>query len=871
VVAELDRIHPSVVLIEGPADADPLLGLAAAPGMAPPVALLGYAPDEPRVSAFWPYAVFSPEWQALLWAARHGVPARFCDLPASAVLAARAEEEAGQAEPGAPSGDGSEPAEEAQETAASDEGDGPQAGENAAASDEGGGSLGGDGAARPRSEPASCPVPGIDFAADPIGALADAAGYDDPERWWEDLVEARTDGSSPFAALTEAMGELRAASPAAARHERCREAHMRQVLRAALRETDGVVAVVCGAWHAPALAGPLPPASADAALLRGLPKRKAALAWVPWTHSRLAAASGYGAGITSPGWYHHLFSTPALTVERWLTRVAAVLRERDLPVSSAHVIEAVRLASALAVLRGRPAAGLAEVSEATLAVLCEGDPVVAGFVTRDLVVGELLGTVPDDAPPVPLDADLRARARALRLKVSPLAVTLDLDLRRELDRGRSEFLHQLDALGIGFGKVTASAVRATGTFRETWTVQWQPSLSVAVIDAAVWGTTVAGACAARLIDQAASASSLPAVTEAVSSVLLAGLSPVALTPVLRALDAVAALDEDVTSLMAAVPPLVRAIRYGTVRGTPVGSLSAVVDALLIRICAGLPGRAGGLADDAAARLRAAMDGLHAALAVYGPADADADASDGPAPGSAAGAGPGSRERWIDALGGIAGRRDVHGLVAGRVTRMLADAGALTWAEAAARFHAALSVGVPPAAKAAWAEGFLGSPSADGHPGSGGSGGGLLLVHDGDLLGVLDEWVASLGAEEFVEVLPLLRRTFGGFAGPERAAIGRAARALSMRAGPGPGDGRGQGGTADGAIDAARAAGALRTVAVILSGTTGSGREGESDRAARADRPAGAASGAGGGNRAAVAAPARVASGLGTGGVAGVRQ
>ena len=145
-------------------------------------------------------------------------------------------------------------------------------------------------------------------------------------------------------------------------------------------------------------------------------------------------------------------------------------------------------------------------------------------------------------------------------------------------------------LGIGFGTVTGVRVRATGTFRETWTVHWQPSLSVAVIDAAVWGTTVAGACAARLIDQASSASSLPAVTEAVSAVLLAGLSAAALAPVLRALDAVAALDEDVTSLMTAVPPLVRAIRYGTVRGTPAGSLSAVVDALVIRICAGLPGR-----------------------------------------------------------------------------------------------------------------------------------------------------------------------------------------------------------------------------------------------------------------------------------------
>ena len=175
---------------------------------------------------------------------------------------------------------------------------------------------------------------------------------------------------------------------------------MRQVLRAALRTPpagqSGPVAVICGAWHAPALAGKLPPATADAALLRGLPKRKTALAWVPWTHARLAAASGYGAGITSPGWYHHLFTTSEHTVIRWLTRVAGVLRAHDLPVSSAHVIEAARLADALATLRGRPLAGLAEVSEATEAVLCDGDQHAAGFVTRDLVVGELLGAVPDD-------------------------------------------------------------------------------------------------------------------------------------------------------------------------------------------------------------------------------------------------------------------------------------------------------------------------------------------------------------------------------------------------------------------------------------------------------------------------------------------
>jgi hypothetical protein len=458
--------------------------------------------------------------------------------------------------------------------------------------------------------------------------MAVAAGYDDPERWWDDVVESRLDGASPFPAIAEAMGELRAteqrlaeqagteAGTATLREQR-REAHMRQVLRATLREADGVVAVVCGAWHAPALTGPLPPASGDAALLRGMPRRKAALAWVPWTHSRLSTASGYGAGIASPGWYHHLFTTPDQTVIRWMTRVGAVLRGHDLPVSSAHVIEAVRLAETLATLRGRPLAGLAEVSEATRAVMCDGDDVAAAFVHRDLVVGELLGSVPDEAPPVPLDADLRARARSLKLKIDPVEKTLALDLRKETDRGRSAFLHQLACLRIDWGTVTDDLVKGTGTFHETWSLQWRPDLAVDIIDAAVWGTTVPTAASARVADAAASATELAAVTAIVEQVLLADL-PGALGPVLRALDARAAADSDVADLMTAVPALVRAIRYGTVRGTGTGALAAVVHALAARVCAGLPAAAGGLADDAAMALRSAIDGMHAALALYDP-------------------------------------------------------------------------------------------------------------------------------------------------------------------------------------------------------------------------------------------------------------
>jgi Family of unknown function (DUF5682) len=723
VVAELDRVKPEVVLIEGPADAGEMLALAADPGMVPPVALLAYAPDSPRDCAFWPYAVFSPEWQALAWAAARQVPARFCDLPASAMLGWDRSADA------VPGGD---PAE---------------------------------------------------LRGDPIARLAAAAGFDDPERWWDSVIESRLDGGSPFAALTDAMAELRTHPPDERAgeqfSERRREAHMRQVLRAALKDTTGPVAVVCGAWHAPALAGKLPSAASDAALLRRMPKRKMTLTWVPWTHSRLAADSGYGAGIASPGWYHHLFTTPDRTVIRWLAKVAGVLRDHDLPVSSAHIIEAARLAEALAALRGRPLAGLAEVDEAAKSVMCDGDEIAAAFVTRDLVVGERLGAVPDSAPAVPLEADLRAQARAVRLRVDVVERTLALDLRRDTDRSRSVLLHRLALLGIGWGAVTADQVRGSGTFHETWTLRWRPELAVTVIDAARWGTTVATAAAAKITDAAGSAAGLAAVTAAVEQVLLADL-PDALGPVLRALDEAAAADSDVAHLMAAVPALVRAVRYGDVRGTDTGALSAVVDALAARVCAGLPAAVGSLADDAAAELRAAVDGMQAALALHAQDER----------------GRAAYELWVAALAALAVRRDVHGLLVGRVVRLLADTGVLSRDEAARRFAAHLSIGIPAAAKAAWAEGFL-------------SGGGLLLVHDRDLLAILDDWVAALPGPDFMDVLPLLRRTFGEFAAPERANIAAAVRRLGHGA-PDPAP------PAD-APDADQAAAALRTVAAILGG------------------------------------------------------
>jgi hypothetical protein len=737
----LSAYQPEIVLIEGPPEADPLVPLAGDEEMRAPVALLAYpvtgkagpaataAPGADRrlPAVFWPFGEFSPEWQALRWALAHEVPVRFVDLPAAVQLAVADD--------------------------------------------------------RPQRRRSAGAEPGV--RADPIGSLAAAAGYDDPERWWEDVVEHRDDprdgldaALGPFAAIAEAMTEVRGHAVALPDADRLdderREAAMRTALRAATRE-HARVAVVCGAWHVPALSPPLPKVTADTQVLRGLPKVKIAMTWVPWTHARLSSWQGYGAGVRSPGWYHHLFTTPpGESVPRWFVRAAGVLRRDGLPVSSAHVIEATRLAEALATMRGRPVPGLTEVTDAALAVLCEGDELRLELIQRRLVVGERLGRVPRGTPGVPIARDVAASQRRLRLPPDPQPREIDLDLRREMDLERSRLLHRLNLLGVEWG-VALPGRRGRGTFWESWRLGWQPEFAVDLVEASAYGTTVRDAATARVAEQAAGAASLAEVTALVEHCLLAEL-PEGLPVVLAALDERMALDHDVAHLMEALPALARTLRYGDVRRTDLPALQHVTDGLITRICVGLPAAITGLDDAAAAAMRDRIDAVHAAVALLDQAEATA--------------------RWQDALLVLSTRDDLHGLLSGQLNRLLLDAGLLDVAEAGRRMALVLTVGVPVGRAAAWIEGFL-------------TGDGLLLVHDERLLRLVDGWLTGIPAEAFVEVLPLLRRTFSEYPAPQRRQIGeRAVRLGGARTGRDEAEGADD-------VDADRSDLVMPTVAALL--------------------------------------------------------
>jgi hypothetical protein len=415
-------------------------------------------------------------------------------------------------------------------------------------------------------------------------------------------------------------------------------------------------------------------------------------------------------------------------------------------------------------MRGRPQPGLDEVLDAA-------DTVMGGLplVKQRLVVGDAIGSVPDGAPQVPLARDLAARQRAARLKPEAEPRVIELDLRTPNGLRRSHLLHQLNAIGVPWGSLEEGR-GSSGTFRETWRVVWRPEWSVRLVEVAGSGTTVEQAATNRLIERAERAATVIDIAAALDLALLAALSD-AVTPIVDQLSNRAAGDPDIAHLMAALSPLAQAQRYGDVRATDLSSIGSVFDGIVVRVLAGLLPASASLDDDAAAVMIEHISGMQQALALV----------DHPARKRAY---PEVLERLTDLAG--------HGRVHGRATRVLHDTGYWSSAQVEARLGRALSPGTPPATGAAFVEGFV-------------AGSGTVLVHDAELLAIVDRWLSSLTPQAFEETVPLLRRTFGAFESAERRQLGVLVA----------GGGRDVAATVGAGFDAERLAAAMVTVRHML--------------------------------------------------------
>ena len=749
----LQALQPDCILVEGPPDADALLPFVLQAGMAPPVALLVHSADDAEAAVFYPFAAFSPEWQALQFGLQNAVPTRFMDLPQSIRLA---QDKLRRSEEAIETDTIEIIASDADQTSATGQKD-------------------------LKIEPSQQPL----AEHDPMDALAEAAGFADGESWWNHLVEERGDGEDLFAAIAEAMAVVRedwppeARSPHTAEREAQREAQMRQCVREAVKAGHQRVAVVCGAWHVPALQASHT-AKADAALLKGLPKTKVSATWVPWTYRHLSIASGYGAGVQAPGWYDFLWqsgqrSAPATRASGWLAKVARLLRDNNLDCSSAHVIEATRLADTLAALRGRAQPGLDELDEAVRGVMCMGESAALQLIHKALTISDRIGHVPPEVPAVPLQRDIEHSQKTLRLKPEALQRVLELDLRQSSDLAKSHLLHRLRLLGIHWGDLSRYGRSNRGTFRETWQLQWQPEFAIKIIEASRFGATLVQAATACVAEQCTSQSQLDELAELVDRVLLADLAE-AVRVVSNALQSRAASTGDALQLLAAVPPLARVFRYGSVRQTDSTLLAQVLDGLITRGAIGLPLACQALDESAAQVVRGALLASHDAIALRDSTEHSAI--------------------WQQALQQIAVGDAPHALLRGLCCRLLLDASHFDSAQAATQLSRHLSRGASPLDAAQWLDGFLNRNA-------------LVLLNDNRVWQLVDQWLTNLSPEHFMQVVPLVRRSFAGFTGAERRDLGlRAAR----DAAPGTTASRP---AAEPDLDATRAAKPVATLRLLL--------------------------------------------------------
>ena len=684
----LEALDPDVLLVEAPADAEVLLDSMSLPDLIPPVAMLLYDKNDLSKASYYPFAEFSPEWQAIKYALDKGISIKFMDLPQGINFAKRAKEK-----------DHPIPTDLQQNP--------------------------------------TQPLP--KYVTDPLTYLAELAGYSDSERWWEATFEEQFEDTEIFPALLELMTGLREASQDHISPDTLlREAWMRKTMRISIKEGAERMAVVCGAWHAPALHQlDQHKAADDNRLLKGLKKIKISATWIPWTYSRLASQRGYGAGVTAPAWYQLLFKNPEEAVLRWMSKLGRLFRSEDMDGSPAHAIEAVNLAETLAAVSDQQITGIAELRAAAIAIFCNGDEAQLKLVEDKMIIGETMGNVPSSIPKVPLQVDLEKSIKSVRFsKIWMVTSTQEkvLDLRKPTQLKASQLLHRMLMLDIAWGELTKIAKGSNaGAFSEVWELEWQPEFLLKIIEAGMWGNTVAVAATNKVRHEMKALSVLSELTQLIESVFNADL-PDVVTELLEKISDISVNIYDVAQLMDALTPLVNAMRYGSTRGLNTNDLSQLIDQFIPRITIALPGECSNLDEEATALMFKRINATNRNIFILND--------------------PSMINLWLTTLLTIQENDQTNPLLQGATTRILFDKEILNIETVGNWLHYTLSAGQSREHAAAALEGFC-------------YGSGLLLIHNPRLWQIIDDWIDNIPMDIFMELLPLLRRTFAVFSDPER--------------------------------------------------------------------------------------------------------
>lgn len=640
----LTEKNPKLVLVEGPCDFDDVLPWFADAAVQPPIAVLAYTKDAPVRTILYPFAEYSPEYQAILWCHENKKKCRFIDLPSEVFLALP------EHAPGAKAADSGE-----------------------------------------------------EERMNVYELLDKQAGEDGHETFWERTMEhtGDTEGYRRGAALFGS--ELRALEDDSETDRPeilVREAFMRRKIAEAVAEgfAPEEIVVVTGSYHVAGLLDEQSEAMQDKELA-SLPRLEASHTLMPYSYYRLSTRAGYGAGNRAPAYYALLWEAIgrgdlSYTARCYLSRIAGYQRAHGNPVSSAQVIEAVQLAASLAKLRGGSGIpALRDLRDAAVTCLGGGSFSELTLAAADTEIGTAIGSLPDGVSRTSIQDDFYRKLKELKLEkyrgITQQELALDLRENRNvssqaaafLDLHRSFFLHRLRVLGVSFA-AAATARQDNATWAEHWSVRWTPEAEIELVEAALKGDTIAQAASFCMKERVEQAPNMGEAAKVIEDAFACGMTEAAAYAT-AALQAMAVDAASVADLASVANSLSVILKYGDIRQLDSRPLIPILQQIFFRACLILPGEC--ICDDEASKTMAgAMEKLNSAALAHDFLDVAS---------------------WNEALREVAERDDLNTKLSGyamaiRLERSLADGEALRL-EVGRR----LSRGIPAELGAGWFEGL----------------------------------------------------------------------------------------------------------------------------------------------------------------------
>jgi hypothetical protein len=675
---------PDCILVETPEEMDQTFKFFSSPGMTLPIACLLYAKNDPSKASYLPMAVFSPEYQAIVHSQQFQIPIRAIDLPMAYQFV------------------------------------------------------------REQNLPTlNLSARANDWEIDPLGKMAQLAGYSDYERWWEVTFEEQEGSTAIFDAIANMMETLRPNGVQEVNGMNIwREAWMRKQIRKAIKEGFEKIAVVCGAWHVPRLQEYHSiKEKDDQSILKGRKKEPCTACLIPWSYEQMTPSQGYNSGVHAPFWYESLFFHPKQAVVRWMVKAARLLRRKNLDASSAEVMEAVGLANALAGLRNLKIPGLKELEDAALTVLCQGKQAQLDAIYKNLLTNNRVGKIPKEAPQIPIQKDFLKTVKSLRLSSSMENDQIhrkELDLRKPNQLQVSIFLHRLLLLEIEWGRKLTSKALAQGSFNERWSLKWHPRILIQIIQCGRWGKTIEEALLNKINHKIEAAKDPVRLAKMLDHVIKADLKEV-VQPLLRKLQETGVGQRDTESQMQVLNELIPLRRYGDVRNVDQNVLDWLIDDLITRICLGIQPFVFQMNEEEADQFFSTIQITHHLIGFLEHSD--------------------DQVKWLNALKGVLEQKESAPKIRGGILRILYDKGIISLERTQKYFVLELSQRDELEKIGRWLEGFL-------------FGSAGLLLYQPSLLMLLDDWISRLDQNRFMEVLPILRRTFSKYSGNEKQRIMR---------------------------------------------------------------------------------------------------